>query len=130
MSELNGDDLKKLIESNARSIEALSASHSEIAEAQRRAEKEMADMRETFGQEMAALRETLADLARFQANALANCNNAVANLNYALADVVKKQGETSAETYRLINKLESRQGEIVKVMKLLVEKSGESENKE
>ena len=68
---------------------------------------------------MAALRETLADLALLQANALANCNNAIASLNHGLANVAKKQGETSAETYRIINKLEGRQGDIVEVIKLL-----------
>ncbi|MGK7901897.1 MAG: hypothetical protein AB4352_10870 [Hormoscilla sp.] len=98
MTEANDDELKKLIESNARAIAAVADSLAELRESDRQAK-----------QEMAAIRETLASLAETQGNALAN--------------LAKVQGDTTANMYRLINKLDNRQGEIVDILKLLVEKT-------
>ncbi|MBC6478095.1 MAG: hypothetical protein GDA56_10215 [Hormoscilla sp. GM7CHS1pb] len=105
MTEENNDELKNLIESNARAIAALKDSLAEFKEIDRQAKQEMAD-----------LRETLASLAETQGNALANVNNALANL-------AKAQADTTANTYKVINKLDNRQGEIVDILKLLVEKN-------
>jgi len=110
--ENNNDELKKLIESNARAIAAVADSLAELRESDRQAKQEMAD-----------LRETLASLAETQGNALANVNNALANVNNALANVNNAQADTTANTYKVINKLDNRQGEIVDILKLLVEKN-------
>ena len=83
MTESNNDDLKQLIESNARAIQSLADA--------------LVEWRRDSQREIAALRETVADL-------------------------VRNQGEISANTYRLINRLDNRQGEIVEILKLLVDK--------
>ena len=66
--------------------------------------------------EMAALRDTLGHVARTQGNALAH--------------LAQLQGESTAQMYRVINRLDSRQGEIVEIMKLLANKVGESKSEE
>jgi DNA-binding ferritin-like protein len=101
MSQLNDDELKKLVESNARAIEAVANT---MAENERKSEAERGRTR----QEMAELRENLANVAQ--------------NLGNAVSFVAKVQGETTADMYRVINKMENRQGEIVEVLKLLTEK--------
>lgn len=109
MSKSNDDDLKRLIESNARAIEAVANT---MAENERKSEEERARSRK----EMAELRENLANVAQ--------------NLGNAVAYVAKVQGETTAEMYRIINKMENRQSEIVDVLKLLTEKVSGDKSKE
>ncbi|MBO1347775.1 MAG: hypothetical protein EBE86_010445 [Hormoscilla sp. GUM202] len=116
MTEANNDELKKLIESNARAMQALG---DYLTETRRQSEREMAQ-----------LRETVADMARNQANALANLNssvahisNSVAHISNSVAHLAENQGETRTEMYRLIDRLDSRQAEITNILKLLVEKT-------
>jgi len=116
MTETNKDELKKLIESNARAMQALG---DYLTETRRQSEREMAQ-----------LRETVADMARNQANALANLNssvahisNSVAHISNSVAHLAENQGETRTEMYRLIDRLDSRQAEITDILKLLVEKT-------
>ncbi len=101
MSQLSLWELKKLIESNARAMEAIANT---MAENERKSEEERARSRK----EMAQLRETVANVDR--------------NLGNAVAFVAKVQGESTAEMYRAINKMKNRQSEIVDVLKLLTEK--------
>ncbi len=108
MSQLSDDELKKLVESNARAIEAVA---NMMAENERKSEEERARSREEMAQvrkEMAEFRETVA--------------SAIENLSNTVSFVAKAQGETIAGMYRVINKMENRQGEIVDVLKLLTEK--------
>jgi len=94
MTEENNDELKNLIEFLARAIAALKDSLAEFKEIDRLAQQQMAE-----------LRETLANIAQTQDN--------------ALAKLAKVQDDTTANTYRLINKLNNRQEEIVEIIKLL-----------
>ena len=98
ISQLSVCELKRLIESNARVMEAVANT---MAENERKSEEERTRSRK----EMAELRETVANVAE--------------NLGYAVAFVAKVRGETTAEMYRAISKMENRQSEIVNVLKLL-----------
>ena len=109
MSQLSDDELKKLVESNARAIEAVANT---MAENERKSEEERTRTR----QEVAELRENLANVAQ--------------NLGNAVSFVAKVQGETTAEMYRVINRMENRQGEIVDVLKLLTEKVTDNKSEE
>ncbi|MBC6424688.1 MAG: hypothetical protein GDA38_26910 [Hormoscilla sp. SP12CHS1] len=62
-------------------------------------------MADFSGRPRTVLRETLANIAQTQDNALAN--------------LAKVQADTTANSYRLINNLDNRQGEIVEILKLL-----------
>jgi len=92
MTEADDDELKKLIESNARAIAAVADSLAEFRESDRLAQQQMAE-----------LRSRLANIARTQDNALAKS--------------AKIQDETTANMYGLINKLDNRQGELVEIIK-------------
>ena len=108
MSQLSDDELKKLVESNARAIEALANT---MAENERKSQEEKAQAREERARvrkEMAELRETVA--------------SAIENLSNTVSFVAKAQGENIAGMYRTINRVETRQGEIVDVLKLLSQK--------
>ena len=87
MSQLSDDELKKLVESNARAIEALANT---VAENERQSKKEMAEFRETV------------------ANAIQNLSHAVAHLDNSLARVAISQSDIASNTCRMINRLENR----------------------
>ncbi len=115
MSQLNDDELKKLVESNARAIEALANT---MAENERKSEEERVRARE----ERVRAREEMAEFREIVADAIQNLSHSVAHLDNSLARVAISQGELASNTYRIINKMENRQGEIVDVIKLLTEK--------
>jgi len=124
MTETNNDELKKLIESNARAIQALG--------------EYLTETRRISEQEMAQLRETLAQIARTQAHAWANVNSSVAQMSsyvahisnsvdqisISVAHLAENKGKTRREVYyRLLDRLDSRQAEMKEILKLLVEKT-------
>ncbi len=119
MSQLSDDELKKLVESNARAIEALANT---MAENERKSEGERARVREEMAlarEERAQMRKEMAEFREIVADAIQNLSHGVAHLDNSLAKVARAQVETIGDTYRVINKLEARQGEIVDVLKLL-----------
>lgn len=109
------DRIEKLIESNARSIEALSAN---MAETERD--------RARFYQSMADLSQEMANLAQ----ADADTKQQMANLAREMAYLAQVNAETKREMYQLIsnqdqrqNELSRRQGEIVEILKLITQQN-------
>jgi hypothetical protein len=89
-----------------------------MAENERKSEED----RVRASEERAQIRKEMAEFREIVADAIQNLSHGVAHLDNSLAKVARAQVETIGDTYRVINKLETRQGEIVDVLKLLSEK--------